>query len=62
MRWRISVADETGLLASVHEVEADTLANALFKLGLSFGLTGEPEKLRIVRIEEPAGWKEVKMP
>jgi hypothetical protein len=62
MKWRISVDDEQASLVSAHEVEADNLANALFRLGLSFGLTGDSQGLQVVRVEEPAGWKEVRLP
>jgi hypothetical protein len=63
VNYRITIKDgRFDNKTKVIEVEADTLASALFVAGVMHDTVEFPEVLEVVKAETPAGWIEVPLP
>ena len=63
MQYRITVKDSRlSGGESVHEVEAESLTQAIFLVGTEYGTVAYPEVLTVIKAEIPAGWMEVALP
>jgi len=63
MNYRITIRDTRfSDRQKVFEVEADSLATALFVAGTQHGTVEFPEVIEVVKAEIPTGWVGVKLP
>lgn len=63
MNYRITIRDTRFSDGrKVFEVEADSLATALFVAGTNHGAVEFPEVIEVVKAEVPAGWIEMELP